>query len=77
MKKEKDIVLSALRATGKVHLGNYLGAMKFFTELSGDKSKECFFFVANLHTLTTKTNPDDIMRDLTEIVLDFIKYSAF
>lgn len=68
----KDVVLSGIRATGKLHLGNYLGAMKFFAQLSQDNSKECFFFIANLHTLTTKTDPDDIKRDLKEIVLDYI-----
>ena len=70
--KKKEVVLSGIRATGKLHLGNYLGAMKFFAQLSQDDSKECFFFIANLHTLTTKTDPDDIKRDLKEIVLDYI-----
>lgn len=70
--KNKDTVLSGIRATGKLHLGNYLGAMRYFVELSGEESKKCLFFIANLHTLTTKTDPDDIRRDLREIVLDFI-----
>lgn len=69
---KKDVVLSGIRATGRLHLGNYLGAMKFFVEMSKDKSKECFFFIANLHTLTTKMDPHDIMRDLKEIVLTYI-----
>lgn len=68
----KKVVVSGIRATGRLHLGNYLGAMKYFTELSQDNTKKCFFFIANLHTLTTKIDPDDIKRDLREIVLDFI-----
>lgn len=69
---KKDIVLSGIRATGKLHLGNYLGAMKYFAELSADKSKQCMYFIANLHTLTTRIDPHDIMRDLKEIVLTYI-----
>lgn len=69
---KREIVLSGIRATGKLHLGNYLGAMKFFAEMSEDKSKHCFFFIANLHTLTTRMDPHDIMRDLKEIVLTYI-----
>lgn len=69
---KRDVVLSGIRATGTLHLGNYLGAMQFFVKLSKDETKKCFFFIANLHTLTTKTDPDDIKKDLKEIVLDFI-----
>lgn len=68
----KKIVLSGIRATGQLHLGNYLGALRYFAEMSRDQGKECFFFIANLHTLTTKMDPADIQRDLKEIVLDFI-----
>ncbi|MCZ6787625.1 MAG: tryptophan--tRNA ligase, partial [Planctomycetota bacterium] len=44
-------VLSLIRATGELHLGNYLGAAKDFVELSRDASKECLFGVADLHAL--------------------------
>lgn len=68
----KEVVLSGIRATGSLHIGNYFGALRHFVNLSKDETKKCFFFVANLHTLTTKTDPDDIKRDLREIVLDFV-----
>lgn len=72
MEMGKEVVLSGIRATGKMHLGNYLGAIKYFVELSNDESKNCYFFIANLHTLTTRMNPEDIQRDLLGIVCDFI-----
>jgi len=72
MKTNKKVVLSGIRATGKLHLGNYFGAMRYFVKMSQEKDKKCFFFIANLHTLTTKMDPADIKRDLKEIVLDFI-----
>ena len=70
--KGRDVVLSGIRATGSLHLGNYFGALRHFVSLSLDETKNCFFFVANLHTLTTRTNPEEIKRDLQKIVLDFI-----
>ncbi len=72
MRKDNSVVVSGIRATGNLHLGNYFGALRHFVNLSNDETKKCFFFVANLHTLTTKTDPDDIKRDLREIVLDFV-----
>ncbi len=68
----KKVVLSGIRATGKLHLGNYLGAMKYFVKLSGDEDNSCYFFIANLHTLTTRMDPHDILRDLKEIVLTYV-----
>lgn len=67
-----SVVLSGIRATGRLHLGNYLGALRYFVELSNDDNKECFFFIANLHTLTTKMDPNEIKRDLLGVVRDFI-----
>jgi tryptophanyl-tRNA synthetase len=71
-KNSKEVVLSGIRATGRLHLGNYLGALRYFVELSNDENKECFFFIANLHTLTTKMDPNEIKRDLLGVVRDFI-----
>ena len=72
MINKKEVVLSGIRATGKLHLGNYLGAIRYFVELSNDPNKKCFFFIANLHTLTTRIDPAAIQRDLNEIVLTYL-----
>ncbi len=69
---QKEVVLSGIRATGKIHLGNYLGAIQHFARLSCDPTKKCFYFIANLHTLTTWTKPEDLRRFLVGIVLDFV-----
>jgi len=65
-------VLSGIRATGRLHLGNYLGAIRHWVELSRLGEHECFFFIADFHTLTTKTNPREIQRDREDIVLDLL-----
>jgi len=48
-----SIVLSGLRPTGRVHLGNYFGAVKNWVDLQDTGKYRCFFFVADLHALTT------------------------
>lgn len=68
----KQVVLSGIRATGKLHLGNYFGALRYFAKLANDPRYECNFFIANLHTITTRINPEEIKKDLLNIVIDFI-----
>ena len=47
------VVLSGLRPTGRVHLGNYFGAVKNWVDLQNSGKYLCYFFVADLHALTT------------------------
>ncbi|HEU0051423.1 MAG TPA: tryptophan--tRNA ligase [Patescibacteria group bacterium] len=69
---EKKVVLSGIRATGRMHLGNLIGAIQDFVELAKNPDYDCFYFIANLHTLTTRGDPDAIKRDLRGIVLDYL-----
>ncbi len=50
--KKMPVVLSGIRPTGDLHLGNYFGAIRYFVELQ-EQQNDCLFFVADLHTLTT------------------------
>src|SRR5882724_5749209 len=64
-------VLSGMRPTGKLHLGNYVGALQNWVKLQD--SYECFFFVADWHALTT--DYDDTSRlasNTLEVILDFL-----
>jgi len=70
--KEKKIVLSGIRPTGKSHLGNLIGAYRYFVELAEDPQNICFYFVANYHALTTHTDPKALRGDLKGIILDFL-----
>jgi tryptophanyl-tRNA synthetase len=56
-------VVSGIKPTGDLTLGNYLGAMKRWGEMSADPSIEHFFFVPNLHALTVRPDPADLKRD--------------
>lgn len=72
MNTDAQVVLSGLRATGKLHLGNYLGAIRDFVALDSDPTKECFFFVATQHSLTTKRDAGALDQDMREIVMTFL-----
>ncbi len=57
MEKKKEIVMSGIRPTGFLHLGNYFGAIRNYIKMQEDHN--CFFMVADLHSLTT--HPDTKM----------------
>lgn len=65
-------VLSGIRATGRLHLGNYLGAVKGMLKLQNDSNHETFYMVADLHTLTTPFDPKTLQNDIKEVVLDYL-----
>jgi tryptophanyl-tRNA synthetase len=56
-------VVSGIKPTGDVTLGNYLGAMKRWGEMSADPEREHFFFVPNLHALTARPDPEELKHD--------------
>ena len=63
---EKKVLLSGIQPSGDLHLGNYLGAIKNWAELS--EQFECYWFMADMHTITVRQNPADLRRrTLTQI----------
>lgn len=66
-------VLSGLRPTGRVHLGNYFGAVKNWVDLQNSGKYRCFFFVADLHALTTDYADTGALAAYTrEAVIDWL-----
>ena len=64
-------VLSGMRPTGKLHLGNYVGALQNWVKLQ--RTHKCFFFVADWHALTTGYDDTSQLADNTvEVILDFL-----
>ena len=53
-----ETVVSGIRPTGNLHLGNYFGAVKGFLQMQNEYN--CFFFIADWHSLTTHPHPDNI-----------------
>ena len=66
-------VLSGLRPTGRVHLGNYFGAVKNWVDLQNSGKYRCYFFVADLHALTTDyADTQALAANTREAVLDWL-----
>ena len=65
-------VLSGIRATGKLHLGNYLGAIKGMIELQNNPEYETFYMVADAHTITTPFSVDELRQNRKEIIIDYL-----
>jgi tryptophanyl-tRNA synthetase len=64
-------VLSGMRPTGKLHLGNYMGALANWVKMQDDY--ECYFFIADLHALTTDyADTSAIVPNSLEVALDFL-----
>lgn len=69
---KQETIVSGIRASGKLHLGNYLGALKQFVELQADLSKNCFFFIADLHALTTPFEPKELRQNTLEVTAEYL-----
>jgi tryptophanyl-tRNA synthetase len=72
-------VLSGMRPTGKLHLGNYMGALKNWVDLQnatfedGSPKYECYFFIADYHALTTDyADTNSLQENVREVALDFL-----
>jgi tryptophanyl-tRNA synthetase len=67
----KPILISGIQPTGKLHIGNYLGALKNFVALQNSGKYQCYFFVADLHSLTEDYNPKEKQAQIKELVRDY------
>lgn len=65
-------VLSGIRATGKLHLGNYFGAVKGMLELQNNPQFQTFYMVADAHTLTTPYDVEALRNDRRSVYLDYL-----
>jgi tryptophanyl-tRNA synthetase len=65
-------VLSGIRATGRLHLGNYLGAVKGMLELQENPEYETYYMVADIHTITTPYDIEELRKNRREVVLDYL-----
>lgn len=63
-------VVSGIRPTGNLHLGNYFGAVKSFVEMQ--HNYECLFFIADWHSLTTHPKPENIQQSARTIMAEYL-----
>ncbi|MEA1873646.1 MAG: tryptophan--tRNA ligase [Bacteroidota bacterium] len=63
-------VLSGIRSTGRLHLGNYFGAVKNFVKLQDEH--ECYFFIADYHSLTTHPKPEQLHQSVKQVLVEYL-----
>ncbi|MBQ0118194.1 MAG: tryptophan--tRNA ligase [Bacteroidales bacterium] len=63
-------VISGIRPTGNLHLGNYFGAVKSFVQMQNEY--QCMFFIADWHSLTTHPTPDNIRNSVRTILSEYL-----
>lgn len=65
-----ETVVSGIRSTGNLHLGNYFGALRNFIKMQ--KENNCFFFIADLHSLTTHPDPKLLHENVKNVLTDYL-----
>lgn len=65
-----ETVLSGIRSTGQLHLGNYFGALRNFVEMQHEN--RCFFFIADYHSLTTHPDPTHLHDNIRTILAEYL-----
>ncbi len=65
-----ETVVSGIRSTGNLHLGNYFGALRNFIKMQ--KENNCFFFIADLHSLTTHPDPKLLHANVKNVLTDYL-----
>jgi len=65
-------VFSGTRATGRLHLGNYLGAVKGYLELQNNPEYETIYMVMDLHAITTPFDKKQLAQDTREVIMDYL-----
>jgi tryptophanyl-tRNA synthetase len=65
-----ETVVSGIRSTGKLHLGNYFGAISNFLKMQ--RENDCYFFIADYHALTTHPHPDDLHGNIKQVLAEYL-----
>ncbi len=65
-----ETVVSGIRPTGNLHLGNYFGALRNFISMQNEHN--CYFFIADYHSLTTHPTPQDLHGNVRQILVEYL-----
>jgi len=67
---KKETVLSGIRPTGNLHLGNYFGAVQNFVKMQ--HQADAYFFIADYHSLTTHPTPADLHGNVKQVLAEYL-----
>src|SRR6266481_2065854 len=65
-------ILSGIQPSGKLHIGNYFGMMRPALTLASSPGIDAFYFIADYHSLTSVTNPEELRANVLDVALDFL-----
>lgn len=65
-----ETVVSGIRSTGNLHLGNYFGAVQNFLKMQHEYN--CYFFIADYHSLTTHPTPSDLHKNVKRVLVEYL-----
>lgn len=68
--KPSTIVVSGIRSTGRLHLGNYFGALRNFVVMQSNY--DCYFFIADLHSLTTHPTSSELHSSVRQVMAEYL-----
>ena len=71
MSTDREIILSGIRPTGRLHYGNYFGAIRHFVSLQ-EKGGRCYYFIADYHALTTLTEREDFFAQTIDMLQTYV-----
>lgn len=66
----RETIVSGIRPTGNLHLGNYMGAVNNFVSMQ--HAHHCYFFIADYHSLTTHPNPKDLHQNVRQVLVEYL-----
>jgi tryptophanyl-tRNA synthetase len=69
---QKQRIVSGIQPSGKLHVGNYLGAVKNFVDLQNSGKYDCFFFIADLHSLSETYDPKQKKEDTYNLLASLL-----
>ena len=72
MSDQKSVLVSGIKPTGDLHIGNYFGAMRQLAKLSASNKYKCFIFVADYHALNTMQDAEEMKRRTRELVMAYL-----
>lgn len=73
MSIKKPLLISGIQPTGRLHLGNYLGALSNFVKIQNSEDYNPYFFVADYHSLTVNFNPEKKREEVRNLIRSYLK----
>lgn len=65
-------IVSGIQPSGKLHIGNYLGAVKNWVKLQSNQKNDCFFFIADYHSITEDCDPRQKSKEIFDLATDLL-----